>query len=133
MIRVLEQVQGSAVARPLDDRPQQTEVRELVMSSLDEEHRDADFFEMRGSIRARPPGRVQWNGQEYEPADPRQRDLCLSLGSHSPAGRSAAGDDGRSGAAPRPLRLRRAPSQGRARADQGAGSRAPCMGTDSEA
>ena len=88
---MLEHVQGGPLSQVLDDRLEEAQVRERVMTSLNEQQGNADLLKMRGPIRTGLAGRMQWESQKHEPADPREGRLCLRLRSHTTAEGPAAG------------------------------------------
>ncbi len=91
MIGILEHVQGGPLSQVLDHRLKEAQVRERVMTSLNEQQRNADLLKVRGPIRTGLAGSMQWESQKHEPADPRERSLCLCLRSHTTAEGPATG------------------------------------------
>ena len=101
MIGILEQPQGGARAKPLDQSPEQLLVGKLVAVSLQKQHRHVDLEQMAAAIIGRPPGRMQWEAEEGQAPDSRQGRCSLRLRRHSAAERFAAGDEGQPGGQPR--------------------------------
>src|SRR5206468_8297005 len=77
VIPIGDELERRARAEPLDQRPQQSEVREIVTRSLQEEHRDAHVEEMPATLVRWTSGWMQRKPQEDETADSGQRRFGL--------------------------------------------------------
>ena len=69
VIGILQHAQCGAGAQTFDQRSEQARICELITTSLNEQHRNANLLKVSGAVRTGSPGGVQWEGQEHQPAD----------------------------------------------------------------
>jgi hypothetical protein len=85
---------------PLHDTAQQRQLRELVLSAVDEKHRDLDSFQVLGTRGRWFASRMQREAEKNEADHAGQRPLRLRLRRHAPAEGFAASDDRQTTASP---------------------------------
>ncbi len=76
---MLEEPQCRLRAEAHDDRLEEGQLRKVVPSALQEEHRSLDSEQVRGPFIGRPARRMKRKAQEYKTANARERCCRLRL------------------------------------------------------
>src|SRR5438046_8834736 len=97
MIGILEQLQRRARSELSGERLQELQVRELIASALQKQHRNPHVEEMLRALVRRTPRRMQRESQERQAVDSGQRRCGLCLRSHATAEGFAAREEGEPG------------------------------------
>src|SRR6185295_18880067 len=79
MIGILKQLQRGARAESLDQRLEQLKVRQLIASSLQEQHRNPHLEQMLAARVRWFSGRVKWKSEKDQTADAGPRRFGLRL------------------------------------------------------
>ncbi len=93
MICTLQHVKSGTDTQKRDNWSEQSWLREVIPTSLNEQHGDPHLLKVRSAFRARSARGMQRERQEHQSADPWQRSLCLRLRSHASAKRPAPRDE----------------------------------------
>src|SRR5439155_11494068 len=85
VIGIVEESKRGTRAESLNQRIEEQQIRKLVASALQEQHRNSHVGKMRGALVGRLPRRVQRESDKDETADSRQWLRGLRLRGHAPA------------------------------------------------
>src|SRR5438132_13575540 len=92
MIRIRKQLECSADAELFAEPFQKFQVRAIIASSLQEQHRDLHVEKMLSALVRRLSRRMKWESEKHQATHSGQRRCGLCLRSHPPAKGFATGE-----------------------------------------